>query len=175
MVNWEKLSLEDLAGIVSEFLRDRGIDTILVGGACVTIYSRNRYQSYDLDFVTYEEMKEVKKAMADLGFFQEGRHFVHEKCPWFVDFVSPPVGVGDQPIHEFEQRNTHLGTIQMLKPEDSVKDRLGSFFYWNDRQGLEQAVNICAECEIDLHDVELWAIKEGHQAKFQEFLGKLNC
>lgn len=43
MINWSKISLEELAGFVSEELRKRGIDTILVGGACVTIYSKNRY------------------------------------------------------------------------------------------------------------------------------------
>lgn len=48
MIDWANISLKDLAGYVSEQLRIKGIDTILVGGACVTIYSENRYQSYDL-------------------------------------------------------------------------------------------------------------------------------
>lgn len=45
MIDWENISLKELAGYVSEELRKRGIDVILVGGACVTIYSENRYQS----------------------------------------------------------------------------------------------------------------------------------
>lgn len=53
-INWKEISLRDLAGYLSEELRKRGIDTILVGGACVSIYSKNRYQSYDLDFVSYD-------------------------------------------------------------------------------------------------------------------------
>lgn len=57
MMNWKTISLKDLAGFLSEELRKKGIDVILVGGACVTIYSHNRYQSYDLDFVVYEDMK----------------------------------------------------------------------------------------------------------------------
>jgi predicted nucleotidyltransferase len=57
MIDWSKITLEGLAGFVSEGLRERGIDAILVGGACVTIYSKNRYQSYDLDYITYEDMK----------------------------------------------------------------------------------------------------------------------
>lgn len=63
MIDWEKISLKDFAGYISEELRKRGIDTVLVGGACVTIYSENRYQSYDLDYVTYEDMKKIKKAL----------------------------------------------------------------------------------------------------------------
>jgi hypothetical protein len=62
-VDWKTISLEDLAGFVSEKLREKGIDAILVGGACATIYSRNRYQSYDLDFVVYEDMKKVKETL----------------------------------------------------------------------------------------------------------------
>lgn len=63
MIDWEKISLKELAGYVSEELRKRGIETMLVGGACVSIYSENRYQSYDLDYVTYEDMRKVKKAL----------------------------------------------------------------------------------------------------------------
>jgi hypothetical protein len=43
MINWSTITLKELAGFISEELRKRGIDTILVGGACVTIYSENRY------------------------------------------------------------------------------------------------------------------------------------
>jgi hypothetical protein len=47
MIDWSTVSLRDLAGFASEELRKKGIDTVLVGGACATIYSENRYQSYD--------------------------------------------------------------------------------------------------------------------------------
>ena len=60
MIDWKKITLKDFAGYISEELRKRGIETILVGGACVTIYSNNRYQSYDLDYITYEDMRKVK-------------------------------------------------------------------------------------------------------------------
>ena len=59
MIDWKNITLEDLAGYLSEKLRKAGIEIILVGGACVTIYSKNRYQSHDLDFVTYEEKRKA--------------------------------------------------------------------------------------------------------------------
>lgn len=89
MIDWSKITLKELAGFVSEELRKRGIDTVLVGGACVTIYSENRYQSYDLDYITYEEMRKVKKALVELGFAEKDRYFHHEGCQYFVEFVSP--------------------------------------------------------------------------------------
>src|ERR1700758_3648207 len=109
MINWSKITLEELAGFVSEGLRKQGIDTILVGGACVTIYSKNRYQSYDLDYVTYEDMRKVKKALLEMGFVEKARYFQHPGCPWFVEFVSPPVAVGNEYVRSFGNVETCFG------------------------------------------------------------------
>lgn len=174
MIDWGKISLMELAGYVAEELRKQGIDTVLVGGACVTIYSENRYQSFDLDYVTYEDMKQVKKALLELGFTEKSGYFQHEGCPWFVEFVSPPVAVGNEPIREFNKVPTALGTIKMLRPEDSVKDRLGSFYHWFDKQGLEQALSICREQKINLDEIEKWSLQEEQLEKFQIFLDRFN-
>lgn len=173
MIDWSKINLKELAGYVSEELRKRGIETILVGGACVSIYSNNRYQSYDLDYITYEDMKKVKKALKELGFDEKQKYFQHKDCPWFIEFVSPPVAVGDEPIREFSKVQTAFGAIKMLRPVDSVKDRLSGFYHWNDKQGLEQAISICREQEIDLREVERWSLEENHSEKFHIFLSHL--
>jgi hypothetical protein len=170
MIDWAKITLKDLAGYVSEELRKRGIETILVGGACVTIYSNNRYQSYDLDYITYEDMKKVKKVLKELGFVETRKYFQHKDCPWFIEFVSPPVAVANQPIQEFNKVQTLLGEIKMLRPVDSVKDRLASFYHWNDKQGLEQALNICNEQDIDFNEVEKWSLLENQSEKFNTFI-----
>ena len=62
-IGFKKITLEKLAAIISEKLREHKIDSILVGGGCVSIYSQNRYQSYDLDYVTYEDKKKIAKVM----------------------------------------------------------------------------------------------------------------
>lgn len=173
MIDWANITLKELAGLISEELRKRGIDTVLVGGACATIYSENRYQSYDLDYVTYHDMRTVRKALLEMGFTEKNRYFQHEGCPWFIEFVSPPVAIGNEPLHQFNTINTPFGQIKLLQPVDSVKDRLASFFHWSDKQGLEQAINICKEQEIDLAEVERWSIHEEHSAKFQIFKERL--
>jgi len=45
------MSLGEIAAFVCSHLRKHGINVVLSGGACVSIYTTNRYQSYDLDFV----------------------------------------------------------------------------------------------------------------------------
>ncbi|GEM_PF-3002824 len=42
----------ELAAFVQEHLRQRGIDSVLTGGAAVILYSRNRYVSRDIDLIT---------------------------------------------------------------------------------------------------------------------------
>ncbi len=169
MINWKKISLKELAGFLSEELRKKGIDTVLVGGACVTIYSENRYQSYDLDYVTFEDMKKVKKALLELGFVEKDYYFQHKGCPWLIEFVAPPVAVGNEPVQKFNHVPTSLGTIKLLRPVDSVKDRLASFYHWSDKQSLEQAISICLKQTIDLREVEKWSSQEGQEKKFQIF------
>ncbi len=78
--------------------------------------------------------------------------------------------MGNETVHDFSHVKTELGTIKMLRPIDSVKDRLASFYHWGDRQALEQAINICREIsDIDFKELENWSIAEGHPKKFHEF------
>ena len=65
-IDWENLTIKELAGLVCSVLKNEGIDAVLVGGACVSIYSQNRYMSYDLDFITFEDHQKVKRALGKL-------------------------------------------------------------------------------------------------------------
>ena|SRR3990167_2058672 len=174
-IDFNNITLEELAAIVSEKLAEHGIESVLVGGACVSIYSHNHYQSYDLDYVTYEDMKKVMQILGELNFQVDGKYFSHPDCKYFIEFVSPPVSIGNEPILHFEYHQTPLGTIKMLTPTDSVKDRIASFYHWNDRQSLEQAIAICKEIpkKINIHEIKRWSTKENHSEKFKIFLKEL--
>lgn len=171
-IKFQTLSIEKVAALVSEKLAQHKIDSILVGGACVSIYSQNRYQSYDLDYVTYADMKQVAKALKELGFEKKGKYFFHSNCDFFIEFVNPPVAIGDKPVEYFENYKTPLGTIKMLTPTDSVKDRLASYYHWDDIQSLDQAISVCEEKleAINIKDIKDWSKQEGHSEKFQHFL-----
>jgi hypothetical protein len=45
------MNLEELAQYTYGGLKEDGIDVTLSGGACVSIYTCNAYQSGDLDFI----------------------------------------------------------------------------------------------------------------------------
>ncbi len=63
--------------------------------------------------------------------------------------------------------------MQLLTPTDCVKDRLSSFFHWNDSQALKQALMVAEEHSIDLDNLKRWAKAEGFEKKLQEFLQKI--
>lgn len=175
-IDFGTISLKDLAALISEKLRSNNIDAVLVGGSCVSIYSENKYQSYDLDYVTYEDIKKVENVLKEINFLKKGRHFMHPDCPYFIEFVAPPVAIGNQPIESYAYYKTPLGTIKMLKVTDSIKDRLASYYHWDDIQALDQAIAIYIQAseQIDLESVKLWSKKEGQLEKFELFLRKLN-
>lgn len=65
---------------------------------------------------------------------------------------------------------TPSGSIKLLTPTDSVKDRLASFFYWSDNQALEQALLVAKSHSIDVVNLKRWAKVEGFSDKLNEFL-----
>ncbi|MDP2599430.1 MAG: hypothetical protein Q8P84_01680 [Deltaproteobacteria bacterium] len=62
------------------------------------------------------------------------------------------------------------GSLRLLRPVDSVKDRLAAFYHWNDRQSLEQAIMICKTKHIDMKEIERWSKKEGALEKYRYFM-----
>jgi hypothetical protein len=69
----KQTSLSELATIVSETLENAGITATLSGGAAVSIYSDNKYESVDLNFVTTALVAELKTALEPIGFVRTGR------------------------------------------------------------------------------------------------------
>jgi hypothetical protein len=168
-VNFKTISIPDLAALVHTKFNEHNMKTVLVGGACVAIYSNNRYVSYDLDFVTYETRGKIKEALSELGFELKGKYFSRPDCPYFIEFVTPPVAVGEELVHRFKTLHTPFGQVELLTPTDCIKDRLASFFHWDDRQALEQAIMVFQDQKVDLQEIKRWAKAENHLDKFKEF------
>jgi hypothetical protein len=169
-VDWSSITIKDLAAMVCASLNENNIEAVLVGGACVSIHSGNKYLSYDLDFVTHATLKEVTKAMVKIGFHKgDARYYVRKDCPFFIEMVAPPVALGNEPVTKFKELRTKNGTIVMLTMTDCVKDRLSAYFHWNDRQALEQALLVAAKQGVNISEIKRWSIQEGHEDKFEEF------
>jgi len=170
-VNIKGLSLIDFAITISDYLNKNGIETVLSGGACVAIYTDNKYMSYDLDFVliSSNEQKKVKQLLEKKGFYEENRYFKHDDTEYLIDFISPPLSVGTEPVKKISEIKKGRTSLKLLSPTDCVKDRLAAFYHWNDRQCLEQAILVCRDNEVDLKEIERWSKVEGMGNKYQKF------
>jgi len=169
------LTHRELAAFICEHLRGRGIEMVLTGGACVTIYTRNRYESLDLDFVNVAGApgKRIDSALAEIGFLPEGRIYVSKKARYSVDILSPPLSIGEEKISETHAIHVGKMELRLLTPTDSVRDRLAAFYFWNDLQTLEQALMVARNNPVDLDVIERWSKREGESAKFRIFRERL--
>lgn len=125
----KKSDIQTIASIVCDCLLKHGIDAVLSGGAVVSIYTNNEYESKDLDFISSSDIKAIEKALISIGFTKSsGRHFTHPDTEYFVEFPKPPLAIGDMPIKEWATQNKKAGRLQLLTPTHSVMDRLAGYF-----------------------------------------------
>jgi hypothetical protein len=170
-----KLSHRELAAFVCEHLQASGIDTVLTGGACVTILTSNSYESCDLDFVNVAEapLAKIEAALLRIGFVSDGRIYVNKKVKYSIDILNPPLAIGAEKITATNTITVKKMHLKMLTPTDSVRDRLAAFYFWNDLQALEQALMVARDNDVDLAVIRRWSKKENESEKFKLFKKKL--
>lgn len=169
------MSAGELAALIYSYLKEHGIEAVLSGGACVTIYSQNKYISHDLDFIESGSTprRKLKELLGKLGFFEERRYFRHPETDFFLEFPTGPLAVGREPVKETVTLHFSTGDLRIISPTDCVKDRLAAYYHWGDQQSLAQAVMVAGDNAIDLKEVERWSEVEGKLAQFQEIKPRL--
>jgi len=169
------LSRAEMCGLIVETLSNAGIDVVLVGGSCVCIYTNERFGSLDLDFVdlTYARRKEIAAALAKIGFKPRGysKYFEHPDCQWSVEFPTAPLAIGHELIdrQQIASLKTPTGTVRLLNPTDSVKDRLLWYYLENDGQCWQQALHIAQSQKMLWSDLKRWHEREGYANEYTEF------
>lgn len=166
----------ELAAYIDTHLKKRGISVVLSGGACVAIYSDYKYVSKDLDFIGRYTLdhKKISAAMREIDFLINGKYYIHSDSQYFVEFISGPLSVGEDPIIEIHELKMSTGILRIISPTESVKDRLAAYYYWQDLQSLEQAILVANKQNIDIKNIEDWSYKEDKHKEFLEFRKRLS-
>ncbi|MBN1894566.1 hypothetical protein JW906_08725 [bacterium] len=163
-----RMSLAELAAYIWSHLNNHAVSCVLSGGACVSFYSSNKYESVDLDFVhNVLDRKIIMNALAEIGFYEENRYFKHPDTRFIVEFLAGPLSVGSEPVKDIVTLKFSTGELALLSPTDCIKDRLSAYFHWDDLQSLEQAVMVAMNNEIDLKEIGRWSKVEN---KYSEYL-----
>jgi len=175
MKSIKEMTQGELAAFIQSHLRDKGIDVVLSGGATVSIYSINRYVSWDLDLINtyFVKRRALRETMQELGFHEEGRHFEHPDTQFFVEFPPGPLAVGVEPVKQIDEIKFSTGMLRIISPTDCIKDRLAAYYHWDDLQCLEQAVLVAQANRIDLKEIERWSAGEGKLDEFRHIRDQL--
>jgi len=166
----------ELAAFIDSHLKKRGIMVVLSGGACVAIYSDYKYVSKDLDFIGRFSLdhKKISLAMKEIGFYKKGKYYYHSDSQYFVEFLSGPLSVGEDPIKDIQELKFSTGIVRIISPTESIKDRLAAYYHWNDLQSLEQAILIANNQKINIKNIEEWSKKEAKKKEFLVFKKRIS-
>ncbi|MBS3954764.1 MAG: hypothetical protein KGZ88_17570 [Methylomicrobium sp.] len=173
----KSMSQAELAAYIQDALQAEGIHVVLSGGSAVSFYSRDKYVSKDLDLINagFARRSRIKAVMESLEFQEKGRYFIHSETDYFVEFPDGPLSVGEEPVAEVSEFALSTGTLKILSVTDCVKDRLCAFYFWNDLQGLEQAVLVAKSQSVDLKEIKRWSKVEGKEKEYELFEKKLSA
>lgn len=171
----KNMSQVELAAFVQSHLQKVGISVVLSGGSVVSFYSSNKYVSKDLDLINanFAKRRDIQSVMEKIGFREQGRYFANPDTEYFVEFPDGPLSVGEEPVKEINEFELSTGTLRVISATDCVKDRLCAYYFWNDLQGLAQAVLVTKSQKVDLKEVKRWSNAEGKEHEFQAFREKL--
>lgn len=176
--NWNECTEEEVWRYVAWHLEGEGIQSVLVGGAVVAIYTEGLYRSGDLDMIPDDlGRSRLPEALAQIGFVStKSRYFKHPECSHlFLEFPRGPVEIGEQyPVIPAEI-TAEGRTLRLLSPTDSVKDRLAGYIYWKSRAYFDQALLLCRSQKkrVNLEEVRDWCVKEGGIDAFSELIDRL--
>lgn len=109
-----------------------------------------------------------------LGFAETGGIYRHPENPFTLEFPVGPLEIGNDPIREWDTLAEGDLILHILTPTDSVRDRLASFYFFNDFSALTQALAVAQSQPIDQDAVEKWSRAENELTKFEVFKTRLS-
>ncbi|MDX1378233.1 MAG: hypothetical protein R3307_05245 [Anaerolineales bacterium] len=170
------MSQSELAAYIQDSLQEAGIQVVLSGGSAVSFYSSNKYVSEDLDLINtgFAKRSKIRSVMGSIGFQEKGRYFVSPDTEYFVEFPDGPLSVGEEPVKEISEYKLATGLLRIVSATDCVKDRLCAFYFWNDQQGLAQAVLVAQSQKVDLQEIKRWSKTEDKEIEYGVFKNRLD-
>lgn len=152
-------TLTDCAFEICTAMHHLGHKFVLVGGSAATFYCPKVYQSMDLDFcmlITFAGEKEAE-AIANLGYEKRGSTYHHPNSPYSVDFMHEFVFIDNEQITEFNTVMRGDQLLHVIKPEDSIRDRLLHFGAASkDYSALKAAAGVLNQTQANLESVRNW-------------------
>lgn len=85
---------------------------------------------------------------------------------YFIEFPTGPLSIASERVKDITEIEYSTGLLKLLSATDCVKDRLAAFYFWDDKQSLEQALLVAKTQTINIEEVERWSSIENCSEKF---------
>jgi len=140
-MNFVAMSLVEVAAAVATHLRVYGIEVVIVGGSAITSHVPQVYTSMDIDFAVTSgsDRRTIARALNEIGFQQRGRIFAHPDTTYTLDFVADTPYIDREPVYDFAEIRTSIGSVRVYHLEDAIADRIAAFLHWSDSESLDVA------------------------------------
>ncbi|SFQ16366.1 nucleotidyltransferase [Salibacterium halotolerans] len=117
----DKMTL--FASLITEYLEEKGLRPIIVGGLSVELYSRGEYSTSDIDFITpgYDIVGEL---LEKLGFEKIGKNWYHRGLEIAVEIPSNHLEGSQEKVIKFKLENDKH--VYVIGAEDIIVHRLES-------------------------------------------------
>lgn len=134
-----------IAAVISDALKEIGLDPILVGVSAVAFYTEGRYTTADIDMVA-PSGKDVTEVMANLGFSRLGKDYTNKKLGIYVEFPGEALG----PTERANVIEIDRVLLRIISQEDLIIDRLCAYKFWG---SVVDGVNALIVLEIGGYDL----------------------
>ncbi len=109
------------AALITECMKAKNIKPVIVGGLAVEIYTRNDYQTQDIDFVS-DGWDKFNSILTDLGFIRTEREWYHTDLEIAVEVPSNVLEGSEEHIVELELLDGK--NVYVISVEDIIIHRL---------------------------------------------------
>jgi hypothetical protein len=143
----ERLTI--VTAIVSEALREKDLESTLVGGGAVEFYAPGAYTTSDIDLVV-ERKKPIEfdpavaGALFPLGFTRSGRHWIRGDL-----FIEIPATTLTDP---FEVYSIGPYTLRVIRKESILGERIVGFKHWRYTGFGAQAIDLISAIGDEINE-----------------------
>jgi len=126
-------------GFLSKMLKQNGVESILVGGQAIDLYTAGTFSTTDIDLVV-DNKTIAERLLNKLGFGREANGLWLSKDLAIVVQIIPQPYSGDSgKLRKFKIKDYEL---RVAAPEDLIQNRLYSAKFWksNTQRDMEESI-----------------------------------
>lgn len=128
-------------GFLTKTLKQNGVESILVGGQAIDIYTAGTFSTTDIDLLVDNKII-AEKLLNRFGFGKEANGiWLNKDLAIVVQVISQPYSGDSEKLRKFKVKDYEL---RVAAPEDLIQNRLYSAKFWksNTQRDMEESITL---------------------------------